>query len=340
MPAELSWEIDRFRPDDAPGVVALYRAIYQEHFPLKEVYNPQWHIEQDQKGDSYRVVARLPNKRLAGTGALFRSVATNPDLYEGGGLIVLEEYRTQNLAIPIMQFLNINLPRIYNLNQIWGEAVCNHLVSQQLTIKSGYIPCALEVDMMPEAAYQTLSQRGMNIGSRVSALVVFQAFCAQPQNLYLPIAYQEVLKKLYEPFKFGHNFMNIERMVIDKTATTVRINAMPDAGMARVTVARIGTDFARWLKTTEDELSTQGITVVQVVLPLDTALVDQATEQLRQAGFWLGGLMPRWFGHDGFLMQKTMHKPDFSKIKVYSKPGKEVLQMVKADYEQRGEHRC
>lgn len=337
MPEEHSWEIDRFRPDDAQGVVGLYRAIYEEHFPFKEVYDPNWHIEQAQKGDSYRVVVRLPGGKLAGTGALFRSVATNPDLYEGGGLIVLEEYRTQNLAIPIMQFMNINLPRIYNLEQIWGEAVCNHLVSQQLTIKSGYTACALEVDMMPEEAYQSLSERGMNIGSRVSALVVFQAFRSQPQNLYLPIAYQDVLKKLYEPFNFGHNFMNPERLVIGESTTAAQVNTMSDAGMSRITVAQIGTDFAAWLKTTEDELLTQSISVVQVILPLDTALVDQATEQLRQAGYWLGGLMPRWFGHDGFLMQKTMHEPDFNKIKVYSKPGKEVLQKVKADYEQRGE---
>lgn len=335
MPEEHLWEIDRFRPDDAQGVVGLYRGIYKEHFPLKEVYNPEWHIEQYRKGDAYRVVARLPGGRLAGTGALFRSVATNPDLYEGGGLIVLEEYRTQNLAIPIMQYMNVNLPGMYNLEQIWGEAVCNHLVSQQLTIKSGYTACALEVDMMPEEAYRSLSDRGMNTGSRVSALVVFQAFRPQPQKLYLPLAYQDVLIKLYEPFNFGHSFINPDKVVNEGLKTRAVLNTMRDAGMSRITVAQIGTDFAAWLQETEEGL--KDVTVVQVVLPLDTAMVDQATEELRRAGYWLGGLMPRWFGHDGFLMQKTTYEPDFSKIKVYSKPGKEVLRLVQADYEQRGE---
>lgn len=337
MPEEHPWEIDLFRPDDAQGVVGLYRAIYKECFPLQEVYNADWHIEQAEKGDSYRVVARLPDGSLAGTGALFRSVATNPELYEGGGLIVLEEFRTQNLAIPIMQFMNISLPRIYNLEQIWGEAVCNHLVSQQLTIKSGYTACALEVDMMPEEAYKSLSERGMNTGSRVSALVVFQALCPKPQNLYLPLAYQDVIKKIYAPFNFEHSFLEQETRLKGELDTFAYFTTMPGAGMSRITVAQIGTDFAAWLKTVEDELLSQVITVVQVILPLDTLLVDHATEELRKQGYWLGGLMPGWFGHDGFLMQKTIHEPDFSKIKVYSKPGKEILQMVKEDYEKRGE---
>lgn len=337
MPEEHLWEIDRFRPQDAQEVVGLYRAIYKEHFPLREVYNPDWHVAQDQKGDTYRVVARLPGGRLAGTGALFRSVATNPDLYEGGGLIVLDEYRTQNLAIPIMQYMNVNLPQMYDLQQVWGEAVCNHLVSQQLTIKSGHIACALEVDMMPEEAYRSLSERGMNTGSRVSALVVFQAFYPRPQNLYLPLAYNDVLKKLYEPFNFGHSFVNPERKNEGESKTDAQINTLSDAGMSRIAVIHIGTDFAAWLKTTEDGLFSQDITVVQVILPLNTALVDRATGELRRAGYWLGGLMPRWFGHDGFFMQKTLHEPDFNKIKVYSKPGKEILHMVKTDYGQRGE---
>ncbi|ATW27852.1 GNAT family N-acetyltransferase [Candidatus Formimonas warabiya] len=332
---EQSWVIDLFRPEDAEEVVGLYRAIYGEYFPLREIYLADWHIEQAEKNDSYRIVARLTDGRLIGTVALYRSVPTNPELYEAGGLMVLEEYRTKNVALELMGFLCNRLPKMSHVGQVWGEAVCNHLVSQQLSIKIGYIPCALEVDMMPEEAYQKMSECGLNINSRVSVLVLFQAFRPDHRVVYLPQAYEDTLKKIYAPFNFGHEFLKPGSSIEDEINTSADIQSMSDAGIARITVSHIGTDFLSWLDRTHDELRNNGNKVYQVILPLDTPLVDQATESLRQEGYWLGGLLPRWFGHDGFLLQKTLHEPDFSKIKVYSKQAKEVFAMVKADYEKK-----
>lgn len=337
MQTESEWVIDMFRPEDSEEVVSLYREIYGEHFPFKAVYQADWHIEQARNGDSYRIVARMPGGRLAGTGALFRSVPTNPELYEGGGLLVREEYRTQNLSLPMIEFMNGTLPEKYHLKQTWGEAVCNHLVSQQIAIKSGSIACALEVDMMPEEAYSNLSERGQNTNSRVSSLVVFQAYCPDQQVVYLPLAYQDVLKELYIPFDFERTFLRKGNGKGVELNTQAIINTMPDAGMSRIIVTHIGVDFAAWLESTDKELIENAITVVQVIVPLNTPVVDLAVESLHKAGYWLGGLLPRWYGHDGLMMQKTQHIPDFSKIKVYSKPGKAVFQMVKEDYEQRGE---
>lgn len=332
---EQSWVIDMFKPEDAEGVVGIYRAIYGEYFPLREVYFADWHAEQAQNNDSYRVVARLADGRLIGTVALFRSVPTNRELYEGGGLMVLADYRTQNVAVQLIQYVYHRLPDMYNIGQVWGEAVCNHLVSQQFAIKSGHIACALEVEMMPEDAYQKLSERGLNTDSRVSALVVFRAFNLDRRVVYLPLAYEDTLKKLYEPFNFGHEFLKPGSNLEAGSNTRADINTMPGAGITRITVSQIGADFASWLDKTHHELRNSGSKVYQIIIPLDTPLVDQAVESLRQEGYWLGGLLPRWFGHDGFLMQKTLQEPDFSKILVYSKPGKEVLAMVKADYEKK-----
>ncbi|MBP2627536.1 MAG: hypothetical protein H6Q68_2247 [Firmicutes bacterium] len=36
-----SWEIDFFSPADALGVVELYRAIYGDNYPRREVYDPK-----------------------------------------------------------------------------------------------------------------------------------------------------------------------------------------------------------------------------------------------------------------------------------------------------------
>ncbi|WP_158408561.1 GNAT family N-acetyltransferase [Desulfosporosinus fructosivorans] len=329
------WVIDLFKSEDAEGVVGLYQAIYGEYFPLPDIYSADWHVEQAQTNDSYRVVARLSDGSLIGTVALFRSVPTNPELYEGGGLMVLEDYRTQNVAVQLMHYMYNSLPKKHCVGQIWGEAVCNHLVSQMLAIKSGQVACALEVDMMPEDAYKKLSERGQNINSRVSALVLFQAFNPDSRVVYLPLAYEDTLKKLYAPFDFGHKFLKPGSNIEDGSNTSANISIMSGAGITRITVSQIGIDFPSWLDRTQNELRDCGSKVYQIIIPLNKPLADQATESLRKEGYWLGGLLPRWFGHDGFLMQKTLHEPDFSKIMVYSKHGKEVLAMVQADYEKR-----
>jgi GNAT superfamily N-acetyltransferase len=331
---EQHWTIDLFKPEDAGGVVDIYRAIYGGCFPIPEIYNAVWHIKQAQSNDSLRVVARLPDGRIIGTAALFRSVPTNIQLYESGGLMVRQEYRKQKIAAQLAHYIYNSLQARYAIGQIWAEAVCDHLTSQRLSIENGYTACALELDIMSEDVSEKLS--GSNTAhSRVSELVVFKAYNQNRQLVYLPAAYEDVLTKLYAPFQFGHQFIIPGSKRVAKSSTNADIDSTSYNGLTRISVTQIGTDFTSWLDRTDNELKNSESMAYQVILPLDTPLIDPATEILRNKGYWLGGLLPRWFGHDGLLMQKTLHEPDFSKIKVYSQPGEAVLAMVEADYKKR-----
>jgi GNAT superfamily N-acetyltransferase len=332
---EYSWTIDLFKPEDAEGVVDIYRAIYGGYFPIPEIYNAVWHIKQAQSNDSLRVVARLPDGRIIGTAALFRSVPSNIQLYESGGLMVRQEYRKQKIAVQLAHYIYNSLQARYAIGQIWAEAVCDHLTSQRLSIENGYTACALELDIMSEDVSEKLS--GSNTAhSRVSELVVFKAYNQNRQLVYLPAVYKDVLTKLYEPFQFGHQFLIPGSKRVAELSTNADIDSKSYNGLTRISVTQIGTDFTSWLDRTDNELKKSESMAYQVILPLDTPLIDPATEILRNKGYWLGGLLPRWFGHDGLLMQRTVHEPDFSKIKVYSQPGEAVLAMVEADYVSRG----
>ena len=330
----LKWVLDIFRPADTQGVIELYCEVYGDKFPLKAIYDPNWHVQQVKNKDTCRIVARLPNGKLAGTVALFRSVSTNRDLYELGGMIVSNEYRSQNVARPMFNFILNDFADSYGIKSIWGEAVCNHLVTQQFAVKNGCNPCALEVDMMPEDAYQKLEKRRQNIKSRVSNVVLFKSFQAYSQNIYLPSLYEECLKKIYAPFKFGHIFHPVSEECCPETQDTFSIHEeYNDASFARIIVPRIGGDFVAWLAKTVSELRGKGACVSQFIIPLDTPLVEMATRELVKNGYWMGGLMPKWFGADGFMMQRTVHRPEFGKIKVYSKLSKDIFVMVKSDFE-------
>ena len=44
------YEIRLMKESDAPGVVNLYRAVYGENYPIREMYDPQYIIQQQDAG--------------------------------------------------------------------------------------------------------------------------------------------------------------------------------------------------------------------------------------------------------------------------------------------------
>ena len=78
---ELNWRLDLFRPADAAGVVALYRQVYGDNYPVKAVYEPQEIIRQEERGDCWRAVARTEGGEVVGHVAFHRSSPPNRQLY-------------------------------------------------------------------------------------------------------------------------------------------------------------------------------------------------------------------------------------------------------------------
>ena len=57
-----------------------------------------------------------------------------------------------------------------------------------------------------------------------------------------------------------------------------------------------------------------------------------AADLLRDHGFWLGGLLPRWFDGDGLLMQKSLDRPNFAAVETYSEEAQSLLQLIEDDF--------
>jgi hypothetical protein len=77
--------------------------------------------------------------------------------------------------------------------------------------------------------------------------------------------------------------------------------------------------------------------VIQFFVDLGKPWSGGVVDQLRMHGFSLGGLLPIWFGDDGFLMQKHFVDPDFDGMKIYSERGRLLMDMVRRDWEKVGE---
>ena len=161
------WELALFQPRDAAGVVALYREVYGESYPVAEVYDPKALVRQEEEDVTWRAVARNHAGAVIGHIAFYRSTPPNPKLYECGQLMVCHEWRQTSVGFALMEYALAEIPRQRGLEQIWGEAVCNHLFTQMMMTKRGYHETGLEVALMPGDAAKG--------GERTSTVLIFSS---------------------------------------------------------------------------------------------------------------------------------------------------------------------
>lgn len=330
---ELSYSLDFFTPDDAPGVVLLFRAVYGESFPVRTVYDPDELIRQDKAGEAYRMIARSPVGEVVGHISLFRSTPSNHSLYEVGCLMVRNDYRQTKLSFSLFDTLFTHLIKRYQITQIWGEAVCNHLFSQQEAHRLGLFETALEMDLMPAAAYTTPGAQ--SVGGRVSTLTAFILLKTDPQTIYLPPGYHEFIRELYAPLNLDRTVHVSDPGLLPSGATRGEIQAYTEAGLARITLDAIGRDYTDWIDDTINRAEQEGAVVMQVIMKLTCSHSAWAVKHLNARGFFIGGILPVWLGDDGLLMQKIVGTPFFEGTHVYSRRAKMIKEVVLNDWKNR-----
>ena len=258
--------VDLFRPDDAPGVAALFRAVYGEGYPVKYYYDPPQLNEAVARQDVLAIVARTRQGEVAGAMSVFRS-SPNPRIYEIGAGLVLPQYRSLGIGNLLLRFIfeREEVRRQFPLDALWGEAVCNHLHMQKAIERTGCLAMAVEVDLMPAEAYT----REQSATGRVASVAGFRVYRPQPHTVYMPAPYEDVLRFLYQGFNDPRTLRTAgEESPGEGTRTLLAEQVFDFASVGRITVNSLGRDFADVLSALETRLKGQGIHLVQVWLKL------------------------------------------------------------------------
>ncbi|MEW6349581.1 MAG: hypothetical protein AB1646_11010 [Thermodesulfobacteriota bacterium] len=321
-------EVCSFRPEDAEGITALFRDVYGEGYPIRVFYDPQALTEANDSGAYYSIVARNADGKVVGVQHLFRSAPCEA-LYEVGAGLVLVEYRKLGLNRRMLEFVFGQwLPRQERIEEAWGEPVCNHMIMQKAVVEFRCIETALEVALMPSETYD----REKSAAGRVAALAAFRCYRPKPHTVFLPPVYEKELTFLYSALDDERNMLISDQSLPDSLESNADMTVFDFARVCRVAVRRMGSDFDAYLRELETNALDRKVVVLQVWLNLGCAWVGAAVNVLRHRGYFLGGLLPRWFGEDGLLMQKLMIDPDFESIQLYSERAKQISAMVHADW--------
>lgn len=321
--------VDSFRPEDAEGIVQLFRSVYGDHYPIRHFYDPAAITAVNREGRCYSIVARTDTGKVIGATHLHLS-APHKALYESGAGLVLKEFRNSGATVRLMDFLFSEfVPRNPHIEEIFGEAVCNHPYMQKTIVRFHYVETAIEVALMPAEAYtQEKSAQG-----RVATLNAFHCYKPKPHRIFLPAPYEEVLHRIYARLDDAREIFLSGAMIPDSGPSRAELEIFDFARVARIAVHDIGMDFRDRIDDLEREAGARKAVVFQAWLNLAQPWVGEAVAILRERGYFFGGALPRWFDSDGLLMQKLHCPPDFDGIVLVSDFAKELLEMIKNDWQ-------
>lgn len=318
--------VDLLRPEDAPGVADLFRLIYGEAYPVKIYYDPEALIAANREGTIISSVARTPEGRVVGHNALFNHVP-HPKCHESGAGLVHPEFRVADLFSRMVAH-GVQVGPQFGLEVVWAEPVCSHVYSQKLCHGQDFVTMTLEVGLMPAAAYA----KETKLRWRVSNLIDFVTLVPYDRAVHLPEPYAEQLVELYAGFKDQRHFLPADRPLPAGVATRLDNRIIDFAQVARMSLHQPGADLAAVLDQAEAEAAARGVVTTQVWLNLGQACVGAAVEELRGRGYFLGGPLPGWFGHDGLLLQRLSEPVQWDTINLEYDRAKRLLALVRADY--------
>ena len=316
---------------NADKVATIFRVLYGEDFPVRDVYQPEVLWREIQAGRLAAALAIDGANRPVGYISFF-TPSPNPRLWEAGNLLVDPDYAHTNVAGMLTGFyFNPQHNELQNCDGIFSQAVCCHYYTQVSGNKAGMADCALELDLLDGASFKDgkSNKAGM---ARVSCVLSFKEMSAPataPQ--YLPARYEEKLRQLAAPLRPRKFLPSTETLPL--AGDTLRADKYYELARSwKMTVPFIGADWEMVVAELLAEAKRRGVVSLQVVLNTGCPAIGAATELLRTQGFFFGGLAPRWFGADGVMMQQLFDsEPDYEETKLYSQEAKDLMAFIRAD---------
>lgn len=316
-----------FQPGDAEQVARLFVEVYGDAYPIRRVYDPQQLIQSAQSGTYFPFVARTAEGQVVSYAALCQS-APFKGIYELVQGIVSSDFRGGGIGRAMFEHVEHLMTTLPGAEIYFGESVCNHLHTQKTSSLIKSIETGLEVDLMPGAVYANDTPDT----GRIAVLDGFRTIVSKPHHLYLPEAYEEIIRFIYDSFDDHRTLSLATDTIPDGERTELSIKLFEPINVARLALTSVGPDLEQVLSSHEQALMQQQIKVLQLWIPSTWPWLGKVVDSLRDRGYFFGGVFPRWFDDDAIMLQKLSDRPNWDGIKLYSERAQKIRDAVYADW--------
>lgn len=315
-----SYVVERARPEDAEGIAKLFHIVYGESYPVDAYYDPDAIRSLQQAGGLHSVVARLETGQIVGHSGLYRASAPFAGLLEFGLGMIHPAYRGSFILFHLSNVILTGPAQEVHVRAIYGEPVCDTVITQHLSSLYGLRPSAFEVDVLP----------GTGAG-RVSCFIMTKESHASRRRVYIPAVYAEQVAFLYSCAERDRELcVATDEPGAGPTRAATALYAQ--ARVARGNLMSAGADWAEYLRRSDADALGQGCRVLQWFVSLGEPHAGWAVQCLREQGYFLGGIVPRWFDDDGLFMQKVLDPPGWDRALLYGETARQIVELVRADF--------
>lgn len=316
VPADdLAYTLVDVEPADARDIAMLIYRTYGDTYSKEELYYPDT-VEQALRNDEkFGVIVRTEHGAAVGYFAVLRN--DDSDIGEVGEAVVDVNHRRRGLMTRMLEAL-IQRADNEGLLGVYGEAVTAHEISQRANARFDFVSSALCLAYQPTERFTGLID---DYPQPISNLIDFKPLVPYDTvTPHLPAAYEETLRGVYDALG-AH---------IVEPAPEARAAPMPEDAQidvrieygfqhAVLVVEEAGADVVEQVEQTIDDLNGTELLALYVDLPLQSPHTPALTEQLRDAGFIFGGLMPRFHRErDHLRLQRPLVALDPEAIRVHS----------------------
>jgi len=330
-------EIRSLRPGEEGALSQLFYHVYEYNYINELVYYPEKIKEMILAGRLYSVVAVLPSGRLLGHLGLMRW-NDDPPVYEPClGLsdpIVKGRGFFKKILARIMEIQG-TLPHHY----CFFDFVTNHDQTQRLV--SHYNPCEMSVFVGCQSGETQARLERLGIGEdprytdRFSILYSVIPGVESPfgKEVLLPNNLGEMAGFLLKPLNLS--WSPAPRFDLLDPTGSYRMHCEPMQGSVIFDCEEPGAAALEGLTKDWRELLRDGYQYGAVDVPLDRPGLGKVYDVLAEQGFFIAGFLPcRRSARLGFRFQAMgPTKVDFSEIKLYSQAARDLLAVIKEDYE-------
>jgi anti-sigma regulatory factor (Ser/Thr protein kinase)/N-acetylglutamate synthase-like GNAT family acetyltransferase len=317
-PEAVEYELRPAEPEDAEDIAKLIYRVYGYTYVKEDLYYPdriERALESDEK---FGVVVRTSAGRAVG----YFAVLLRPDsrIGEVGEAVVDLKHRRRGLMTRMLKAL-IEEANERKLKGVFGEAVTAHTISQRVNARYDMTSTALCLALHRQERFRGLSE---DYTQPVSVVIEFRPLVPYDTVVaYLPAAYDELLRRIYR--ELGAEVHTPGRGQDPRAGRPLPDEAAIDARIhyqfrhLELVVEQAGADAVEQVEQTVDDLEGEDMNAVFVDLPIDDPHTPVLTERLREAGFVLAGLMPRFHEENDHLrLQRPLADLGLDQVQVYS----------------------
>lgn len=315
----------------------LFHRVYGYRYINDYIYYPEKIRQMIDSGKLVSLVAEMPDGSLAGHVGLIKW-NNSPTVYEAALGVVDPSYKSNGLFGRIFKEVH-ELKNKLNFQYCIYDFVTNHELSQKLVAKYGYSDMALLLGSQVSVTQARLKELGIgsdaNDMHRYSLLIAIEAGNKHPfgRNISLPTQIGEVTEFITKPL--GLTWTPTPRFDLLPKDGEFTIQTQIEQKAAFIDFHQPGSGALTSLIEKWRDLLKNKFEYIAIDVPVNRSGLGQLHNLLSSHGFFMAGFVPYHYLPELAIRFQflTPTKVSFENIKLHTPNGRQLLNMVRSDYE-------